>query len=178
MKGVEKCVKDEKLLKKIHLGDENAAEELINRYYVSIFRYCKAHCSNLAKAEDLTQETFLRVFKNLPEYREKGCFRTYIYTIANHLCIDESRKIQLYPLENEEELVCDDDAMIQVENKAEIKYLLSKLSPEQKEVVILRYGEQLSFGEIAKVTGCNMRTVQSRVRNALKIMRKEQKNEG
>ena len=61
---------------------------------------------------------------------------------------------------------------------SEINYLLSKLSPEQKEAVILRYGEQLSFGEIAKVTGCNMRTVQSRVRNALKIMRKEQKNEG
>ena len=51
------------------------------------------------------------------------------------------------------------------------------LSSEQREAVILRFGEQLSFGEIAKVMGCNMRTAQSRVRNALKIMRKEQKNE-
>lgn len=166
-------MKDEELLKKIHLGDENAAEELIDRYYASVLRYCKSHCSDLMKAEDLTQETFLRVFKTLSEYKEKGCFKAYIYTIANHLCVDESRKVQLYPLENEEELVYDHDEMLQVENKTEIDYLLSILSPEQREAVILHFGEQLSFGEIAKVTDCNMRTVQSRVRNALKIMRKE-----
>ena len=59
--------------------------------------------------------------------------------------------------------------MLQVENKTEIDYLLSILSPEQREAVILHFGEQLSFGEIAKVMNCNMRTVQSRVRNALKI---------
>jgi RNA polymerase sigma-70 factor (ECF subfamily) len=166
-------VKDEELIKKIHLGDEKATEELINRYYVSILRYCKSHCSDLAKAEDLTQETFLRVFKTLSKYKEKGCFKAYIYTIANHLCVDESRKVRLYPLENEEELVYGNDEMLQVENKAEIDYLLSVLSPEQREAVILHFGEQLSFEEIAKVTDCNMRTVQSRVRNALKIMRKE-----
>lgn len=166
-------MKDEELIKKIHLGDEKATEELINRYYVSILRYCKSHCSDLAKAEDLTQETFLRVFKTLSKYKEKGCFKAYIYTIANHLCVDESRKVRLYPLENEEELVYGNDEMLQVENKAEIDYLLSVLSPEQREAVILHFGEQLSFEEIAKVTDCNMRTVQSRVRNALKIMRKE-----
>lgn len=61
--------------------------------------------------------------------------------------------------------------------RAEISYFLNFLSSEQREAVILRFGEQLSFGEIAKVMGCNMRTAQSRVRNALKIMRKEQENE-
>lgn len=103
---------DDELVEQILLGNENAAEELIKRYYTSILRYCRWHCSNLEKAEDLTQETFLNF-----------------------------------------------------------------LSSEQREAVILRFGEQLSFGEIAKVMGCNMRTAQSRVRNALKIMRKEQENE-
>lgn len=171
-------MKDEELLKEIHLGDENAAEELINRYYAPILRYCKSHCSDLTKAEDLTQERFLRVFRTLSEYKEKGCFKAYIYTIANHLCVDESRKVQLYSLENEEELVDDHDEMLQVENKTEIDYLLSILSLEQREAVILHFGEQLSFGEISKVMNCNMRTVQSRVRNALKIMRKERGHEG
>ncbi|MDE5597088.1 MAG: RNA polymerase sigma factor, partial [Lachnospiraceae bacterium] len=66
--------------------------------------------------------------------------------------------------------------MRRIEDRSEINYLLNALSPEQREAIILRFGEQLEFGEIAKVTGCNMRTAQSRVRNALKIMRREQEN--
>ena len=69
------------------------------------------------------------------------------------------------------------DGLRRIEDKSEIGYLLNVLSPEQREAVILRFGEELSFWEIAKVMGCNMRTAQSRVRNALKIMRKEQENE-
>ena len=82
---------DDKLVEQILLGNENAAEELIKRYYTSILRYCRWHCSNLEKAEDLTQETFLKLFKNLSGYKGKKKFKAYLYTIANHLCIDESR---------------------------------------------------------------------------------------
>ena len=68
------------------------------------------------------------------------------------------------------------EEILRVEDREEIKYLLNALSLEQRETVILRFGEQLSFEEIAKVMGCNMRTAQSRVRNALKAMRKEQQD--
>ena len=169
---------DDDLVEQIWLGNENAAEELINRYYTSILRYCKRHCFNVEKAEDLTQETFLKLFKNLSGYKGKGKFKAYLYTIANHLCIDESRKIKVYSLENEEEIRQECDEIRRIEDISEINYLLNILSPEQREAVILRFGEQLGFREIAEVTGCNMRTAQSRVRNALRIMRKEQKNEG
>lgn len=128
-------------------------------------------------AEDLTQETFLKLFKNLSGYKGKKKFKAYLYTIANHLCIDESRKVEFYPLEDEENIVHEYNDIVRLEDRAEISYFLNFLSPEQREAVILRFGEQLSFGEIAKVMGCNMRTAQSRVRNALKIMRKEQENE-
>lgn len=168
---------DDDLVEQIRLGDEKAAEELIKRYYTSILHYCKSHCFNLEKAEDLTQETFLKLFKNLSGYKGKRKFKAYLYTIANHLCIDESRKMQVYPLENEEEIRYECDEMRRLEDKSEINYLLNSLSLEQREAVILRFGEQLEFREIAKVMGCNMRTAQSRVRNALKIMRKEQGNE-
>ena len=56
--------------------------------------------------------------------------------------------------------------MRQIEDNSEVNYLINALSPEQKEAVILRFGEQLEFREIAKIMGCNMRTAQSRVRNA------------
>ena len=168
---------DDALVEQIRLGDEKAAEELIKRYYTPILHYCKRQCFNLEKAEDLTQETFLKLFKNLSGYKEKRKFKAYLYTIANHLCIDESRKMKEWFLANEEEIRDDCDALHRIEDKSEIDYLLNVLSPEQREAVILRFGEELSFWEIAKVMGCNMRTAQSRVRNALKIMRKEQKNE-
>ena len=167
---------DDDLIEQIKLGDEKAAEELIKRYYTSILRYCKRHCFDLEKAEDLTQETFLKLFRNLSGYKGKRKFKAYLYTIANRLCIDESRRIKVYSLENEEEIRCECDEMRRMEDRSEINYLLSFLSPEQKEAVILRFEEELSFWEIAKVTGCNMRTAQSRVRNALKIMRREQEN--
>lgn len=64
-------------------------------YMLSILRYCRWHCSNLEKAEDLTQETFLKLFKNLSRYKGKKKFKAYLYTIANHLCIDESRKASI-----------------------------------------------------------------------------------
>ena len=167
-------MKDDELIEQIRLGDEKAAEELIKRYYTSILRYCKRHVFYQEKAEDLTQETFLKLFKNLSGYKGKRKFKAYLYTIANHLCIDESRKIKIYSLEEEEEIRYDCDEMIGIEDRSEIDHLLNALSPEQREAVILRFGENLGFGEIAKVMGCNMRTAQSRVRNALKIMRREQ----
>lgn len=175
---------DDELVEQIQLGNENAAEELIKRHYASILRYCRWHCSCLEEAEDLTQETFLKLFKNIPKYKGKGKFKTYLYTTANHLCIDESRKVRLYPLDGEENLALrspvlgslgqEHDGILRVEDQEEIRYLLKALPPEQREAVILRFEEQLSFAEIAKVMGCNIRTAQSRVRWALKNMRKGQ----
>lgn len=65
------------------------------------------------------------------------------------------------------------NTIAQAEHREDIRRLLGVLSVEQREAVILRFGQELGFFEIAKVTGCSMRTAQSRVRNALRLMRKE-----
>ena len=168
---------DDELVEQIKSGDEQSAEELIKRYYTSILRYCKWHCASKEKAEDLTQETFFKLFKNISDYKGKKKFKAYLYTIANRLCIDESRKTSFSSLEDEEILIDECNEIRRVEDRAEIAYLLNVLSSEQREAIILRFGEQLEFHEIAKVMGCNTRTAQSRVRNGLKIMRKEQQDE-
>ena len=116
-------------------------------------------------------------FNNWNQKEHAEDFILYPKNIGYHLCIDESRKVEFYPLEDEENIVHEYNDIVRLEDRAEISYFLNFLSSEQRESVILRFGEQLSFGEIAKVMGCNMRTAQSRVRNALKIMRKEQENE-
>lgn len=77
---------DDKLIDQIKYGNERAAEELITRYYASILRYCRWHCSSVEKAEDLTQETFYKLFKNISGYKGKRKFKAYLYTIANRLC--------------------------------------------------------------------------------------------
>ena len=130
---------DDELVEQILLGNENAAEELIKRYYTSILRYCRWHCSNLEKAEDLTQETFLKLFKNLSGYKGKKKFKAYLYTIANHLCVDESRKVEFSPLEDEENIVHEYNDIVRLEDRAEISYFLNFLSSEQREAVILRF---------------------------------------
>lgn len=166
-------LKDDELVTRTASGDEDAAELLVKRYYVSILRYCRWHCPDLETAKDLTQETFIRLFRHLEDYKARGQFKAWLYTIANRLCIDESRKASFSPLEDQYFPAVDDSRLHRIEDIDQITGLLKFLSPEQKEAVLLRYGEQLSFSEIAKVTGCSLRTVQSRVRNGLKIMRKE-----
>ena len=83
----------------------------------------------------------------------------------------------MQPLEYGKEFGYEHREMRRIEDGSEVSFLLNALPPEQKKAVILRFGEQLEFREIANIMGCNMRTAQSRVRNALKIMRKEWENE-
>ena len=168
---------DDELVRQILLGDKACAEELINRYYASVLRYCRWHCPDMETAEDLTQETFYKLFQNLLTYKGKRKFKAYLYTIANHICIDAGRKNVCSPIETIETAKSCTDELQQAENRLEVSYLLNLLSPTQREAVLLRFGEQLTFYEIAKVMNCKIRTAQSRVRNALKIMRKEIRNE-
>lgn len=166
---------DGEWIRRIKLGDERAAEELIRHYYPCILRYCRRHCYDRERAEDLTQETFLRLFKSLPQYQEQKNFKAYLYTIANHLCVDESRRFSFCPSacpSADVEAADECSELSRIEDRAEIDYLLRVLSPEQREAVLLRFEEQLSYREIAHVMGCNMRTAQSRVQCALKLMKK------
>lgn len=165
--------KDDELIAQARNGDADAAELLIKRYYTSILRYCRWHCPDMETAEDLTQETFIRLFRHLEDYKAGGSFKAWLYTIANRLCIDESRKISFSPLEDQDFPAADDSRLHRIEDRDQILRLLKFLSPEQRESILLRFEEDLSFMEIARVMGCNLRTAQSRVRNGLKIMRKE-----
>ncbi len=168
---------DEQLISRIRQGDEAAAEELVHRYHPAILRFCASRCGNVEIAKDLAQETFIQLFEALPNYREEGRLRAYIFIIARRLCGRESGKPALAPLEDTEQLADQRDMFRQIEDRDQVRRLLEGLPPEQREVVVLRFVERLSYRDIAKVTGCNMRTAQSRVRMALKNMRKESGHE-
>ena len=165
-------MRDEELVKRIRQGDEAAVEELICRYYAPVLRYCRCCCGSRETAEDLTQETFLRLFRSLPGYREEGRFRAYLFSIARRLCINEGKRAPFCSLEDQSAIPDAHRAMERIEDRDELRRLMDELPPEQREAVFLRFGMQLSYRDIAKATGCNLRTAQSRVVYALKAMRR------
>lgn len=63
-------MKDDLLIKRIRAGDEDAAEELVRRYYIHVMRFCRWQCGIKDLAEDMTQETFFKVFRSLNQYRQ------------------------------------------------------------------------------------------------------------
>ena len=101
----------------------------------------------------------------------KYSLKAYLYTIAHHLCIDENRKYRTSELN--ENFPIEDQQLRQVEDRDQINSLLNLLTPSQKEAILLHYGEQLSFREISQILDIPARTVQSRVRAALSVLRKE-----
>ena len=160
---------DAQLVRRMQAGDRAAADALIERYYAAILRYCARHAPDAATAEDLTQEVFLRLCSRLDAYRETGQFRAYLYRIAYNLCVDAARRPALSPLPDTLPDAANPFAAIEAADEA--SRLLAKLPPAQREVLLLHCGEGLRFREIAAITGLPLRTVQSRVRAALKTLR-------
>ena len=160
---------DDELVERIEQGDQDAAEALVRRYYGAILRYCRSRCGGGARAEDLTQETFLRLFTALPGYKRKKRFRAFLYTIAEHLCTDESRKVRSYPLE--EEMADERDMLRQTEDRAEAEALLGTLPAEQRTAFVCRYYYSDPISAIAKNIGASSPKVKSmlfRLRAGLK----------
>ena len=126
-------------------------------------------------AEDLTQETFLKVFKSLDQYRNSGHFKAWLFCVARSVCVDELRKgrIEYEPDIDISEIGDEYDGIRHVEDEDEIHRLLSGLPDEQKEAIILHYMEGFSYREIGEIMNIPYRTAQSRVNLARKTLREK-----
>ncbi len=162
---------EDELLQRIKDGDISSLDELVALYYPGILRYCLWHTQNRQTAEDATQETFLKAIRHLDAYVHRGKFKAYIYKIAANACIDYSRKRITERLPDD--LAESDNRLEQIESEENFAWLLRRLPNEQQEVVMLRFVHELKIREIAEVIGVPMRTVQSRLRSALKRIEKD-----
>ena len=162
---------EDELLQRIKDGDISSLDELVALYYPGILRYCLWHTQNRQTAEDATQETFLKAIRHLDAYVHRGKFKAYIYKIAANVCIDYSRKRITEQLPDD--LAESDNRLEEIESEENFAWLLRRLPNEQQEVVILRFVHELKIREIAEVIGVPMRTVQSRLRSALKRIEKD-----
>ncbi len=168
--------REDKLIQKMEQGDPGAAEELIALYYPEILRYCLWHTPDRSLAEDAAQETFLKAVRYFDRYIHKGKFKSFLYRIAANTCIDIRRKNQ-YPDISLEESGIDpaysEPAFEAVRSDMALRQLVSGLPKNQREIVLLRFGQDLTIRETAELLNLPLRTVQSRLRSALKRLKAE-----
>ncbi|MDO5784430.1 MAG: RNA polymerase sigma factor [Eubacteriales bacterium] len=158
--------REDQLIKRCKAGDAEALDELVRMYYPDILRYCLWHAPDRQSAEDAAQETFIKMIRHLQSYTHQY-FRAFLYRIAANTCVDMQRRKWTSAVPLPEGLTVTEDGYHRAEEDADLQRLVSALPPEQRELVLLRFAQQLTLREMAEVTGLPLRTVQSRLRAAL-----------
>lgn len=180
---------DELLIKEFIAGNRNSIEILIKRHEKKVFSYIFYLVKNQEKAEDIFQDTFLKVIHTLKSgnYKEKGKFIHWVMRIAHNLVIDSFRHNKKYNIIDPGEEVdvfkyldmsepSIEDKIIKSQIDQEVRSLINKLPPEQKEVLIMRHYCDMSFKEIAERANISINTALGRMRYAIINMRKFSKN--
>ncbi len=183
---------DQQLIKEYLNGNPTSIERLINRYKDKIYTYILLMVKNEHLAEDIFQETFIKVIKSLHrgKYQESGKFVSWVIRIAHNLIIDYFRKgkqTRMYANEDYEMDIFNskkfsdktiEDEIVNNQIESDVRKLIEYLPEEQKEVVLLRHYGGLSFKEIAEQTNVSINTALGRMRYALINLRKliEDKN--
>ena len=180
-------LKEKDLIRRAKQGDMLAFEELILQHEKIVYNVALRMMNHSEDARDISQEVFLKAYRNLANFDERSAFSTWLYRITHNTCIDEMRKRkgkQNYSLE--EELENEDGSMqrqianegdtpeeslLREEQKSEILQALDTLSEEHKAAIILRDVKGLSYEEISEILELSLGTVKSRIsraRNQLK----------
>lgn len=168
--------REEELIRQIEEGRRECLDELIAMYYPAILRYCLWHMPDRESAQDAAQETFLKLVRFIGHYEHRGQFRAFLYRIAANTCIDIKRSTPPADPITEQRLGTiryAESGFQTAEDRQQLASAYTVLSEEQRELVLLRYGQELSLREIAAITGMPLRTVQTKLRRAVKLMRKE-----
>jgi RNA polymerase sigma factor (sigma-70 family) len=155
---------DEELVGRLVDGDELALRELLRRYERPLSHFIYRHTVG-RDVEDLYQETWLRVVQHAARFDRSRRFSTWLFQIAVNLCRDWHRRRPPDPT-----LLADsaaNDARPAVEARADARRLLATLPEAQREVVLLRYYQDLTEDEVAHILACPKGTVKSRLHNAL-----------
>ncbi len=152
---------DEQLMQQFQKGTTQAFEELFERYRNPVYAFFRRRLEDAARAEDLTQETFVIVLRGTERYEPRAAFRTWLYAIALKLLWTERRK-----------RVREAKASVEVQDVAGerdseeaiwVRDALGRLDVDHREVLMLREYEQLSYEEIAELLRIPVNTVRSRL---------------
>ncbi len=174
------------LVRRCLAGDERAYRELVGRYQRPVFNVAMRMVRRAEDAEDLTQETFVRMFRALDRYDPARPFPAWLFTIATRLCIDHIRRKRLAPISmfqagpgGEDEYVIEaedpglkpDEATSHLEEEGRTRDLIDSLPPHYRIVVVLRHQQDLSYEEIAETLQLPLGTVKARIHRARELLK-------
>lgn len=176
---------DESLMLRYQQGERTAFSQLVRRHQGPLFNFALRQVRSPQVAEEVVQETFVRVVQNVGDFKHEARFTTWVYTITRNLCIDHLRKgaLRKHPSLDERkgeegdgptlgERTADPRASVEreatgTELKERIARAVDQLPDDQREVFLMREVANLPFKEIAEITAVSENTVKSRMRYAL-----------
>jgi RNA polymerase sigma-70 factor, ECF subfamily len=178
-------IPDSILIQNYVAGNEGCLETLIKRHESKIFGFIYSKIADRDITNDIFQDTFIKVIKTLKSnsYNEEGKFLPWVMRISHNLIIDHFRKSKKMPMFRETEefsifSIMSDDSLT-IENKiisdqveVDLKKIIEELPEDQKEVLVMRMYQDMSFKEISESTGVSINTALGRMRYALMNLRK------
>ena len=182
----ENLLNDNVLVQRFIGGDQNSLEILIHRHKSRVFSYILLIVKNKELAEDIFQETFIKVIRSLKrgKYIDNGKFVSWVLRISHNLIIDHFRKEKLRGTISNDSLSVDifnsrkfsedtiEDQLVNIQILNEVKELINELPEDQQQVIYMRHYQELSFKEIAYQTDVSINTALGRMRYALINLRK------
>ena len=173
---------DIEIVEKVLKGDMDAFSQIIDKYEKMVYNLAYRIFNNTSDAEDMTQEIFIKIYKNIYKCEGKQSIKTWVYTIAYNTCIDEVRKrkgknnISLdMEIEGEENSFSlnipsnehtPESALLEKEGLLEIEQAINSLNEVNKTLIFLRDIKGLSYNEISEIMQLNIGTVKSRLNRA------------
>jgi len=172
---------EDSLIQKAKAGDSTACSQLVKLYQQQILFLIYDLTGNYQDAKDLAQDTFLRAFARLPQFREAAGFSTWLFRIAVNLTMDfhRKRREETIPLEdlapdaaNIQYLADPTDAIEQQELKTGMQKMVDRLPFQQRAVIVLKFYHDKSYSEIAEILACSESTIRNHHARALEKLRK------
>ena len=169
---------EQELINRVKEGCPKAMDDIVEAYKDPLFAFILRMSQNHSTAEDIFQETWLRVIRYIQNFRGESKFSTWLFQIALNLCRDAERKKKRWfhvPIEDyENSLTCDSGIdPVRFLKAQQVRKVVAELPVKMREVVILRYFHDLRDQEISEIAGCPVGTVKSRFYKASKIIRKK-----
>ncbi len=177
---------DEQLMVRLCEGDDSALAQLVKRYQNDVFRFCLHYLRHLETAQEITQETFLRVFSARERFDPARTFRPWVLSIARNMCLNVIKRNKVAPMESLEGLEQASAAaqphwapatehplegvLVDERHRALLR-IVNALPPESRELLVMRYFEQLSAREMAEALEISEGAVRTRTHRALNQLR-------